>query len=520
MLNSNLRRAIGGIAAVIVLSGSGVAAWRATTGGGVSSQGNIAVSTTGNDTTCVRGNPSLPCATFAKACSLAHAGDLISVSGTIGSAQTLANCPDVAPDITFQWQSGASVQACSLSGAVNMNGQSYVTLNLGGNATAIECPNNGTNLATQTDGVLGVSGRFDHDRVTNGTVGPVYVRAASGDATGDGMNTECIYTNNGSLTSQFDHLTFTGCAYGLEYVMGNGASSVGDKINNNTFLDTVGTDIRYETGDDQAMSATGSIYDNDITYGTRWMISSMYLHYDGIMVYNHGGSAKSASNITVSIYDNRLHGTANTPNTAAMFFPEGGSSCSANGYTTAYVFNNIMTLDGGTGLSNGFIQSHDCEHTVYIYNNTLDAEDNTNQPTSCFAFQGGPPQTFTIENNVCMNDDFPLNNGDANVTINAMDYNNFYNYGAAGNSGWTYHGANYRTFASWQASGAGFDADSSTARPGLNAEYTVASAGSAVYRSGINLTSVCSTVPQLCTSYDGHARASSGGWDIGADWLP
>ena len=61
------------------------------------------VSTTGNDSTCVRNDASKPCLTFAKACSLALAGETIEVKGGNYAKQTLttSNC-NPSSAVTFQ----------------------------------------------------------------------------------------------------------------------------------------------------------------------------------------------------------------------------------------------------------------------------------------------------------------------------------------------------------------------------------------------------------------------------------
>jgi hypothetical protein len=443
-------------------------------------------------------------------------GSVVGLCGTITSALTLAGSGTAGSPVTVLWLPGASLAVCSTAGALQMNGQSFVTVDLGGNVAAITCPNNGTGLGSQLD-AMGITGVFHNSRITDGTIGPVYQRAPHGsDSGGDGMGSECIYTSPGTSSNRIDHLTFTGCAYGLEYVMGAGVSSSGDEIDHNTFLDTVGTDIRYETADNSSMTASGSIHDNDISYGARWAVSSSYEHYDGIMIYNHGGGGNDKID-PVLVYDNYLHGTIYNPNTAAMFLPEGLSSCTSGSYTRAYIFDNLITLQGGDGFSDAFIFSHDCEHTIGVYNNTIDGQNNT---TSVCVDMDGSPNTDTFANNICENVDAMVLNFQNPGPTMLFDYNDYANVGTVGNSGWMWRGTDYSTFSAWKTA-SGQDAHSTTASPGLNADYTVAGTGSAVYRAGENLTSLCTgALTVLCTSRDGNQRPTSGGWDIGAYSAP
>jgi hypothetical protein len=87
-------------------------------------------------------------------------GTTLHLCGTITTALTAQGNGSSASPITVQWESGAGVSVCSSVGAVQLANHNYIALDLGGNATAIQCPNNGTTLATQTS-AIGITSNAD-----------------------------------------------------------------------------------------------------------------------------------------------------------------------------------------------------------------------------------------------------------------------------------------------------------------------------------------------------------------------
>src|SRR5579864_1282508 len=68
---------------------------------------NVWVSTTGNDSTCVRNDQTKPCVTFQKACSIAQGGDIVSVANGSYGPQVVTCTPS--SNVTFQGVSQAGV---------------------------------------------------------------------------------------------------------------------------------------------------------------------------------------------------------------------------------------------------------------------------------------------------------------------------------------------------------------------------------------------------------------------------
>src|SRR6201999_1042634 len=121
---------------------------------------------------------------------------------------------DAGNPITIQWESGASVSACSQNGGIQLPGRQYLVLDLGGNSAAITCPNNGSGLGSQTtaSGVTdGFGNPYSHVEIRNGTIGPIYKKSGSGS---DGLNTYGIYTSGGS-GNHFHNIMFTDSEKGV-----------------------------------------------------------------------------------------------------------------------------------------------------------------------------------------------------------------------------------------------------------------------------------------------------------------
>ena len=95
---------------------------------------NLMISTSGNDKTCRRGKPSLPCQTFGRAYRLARCGDNIQITSGRYGAQKLyevASLSSCSRNVTFQSARGAQVSVASIGfgdGIGSTNGPDRITL--------------------------------------------------------------------------------------------------------------------------------------------------------------------------------------------------------------------------------------------------------------------------------------------------------------------------------------------------------------------------------------------------------
>jgi MYXO-CTERM domain-containing protein len=455
-------------------------------------------------------------------------GSTLHLCGTITTALTAGGNGTSGAPITVRWEPAASLRVCDTTGAFRLPGRSFVSLDLGGNANAITCPNNGTALATQVDavGITDAGSGFNHIEIHNGTVGPMYLYSG---AANDGFGSACINASQDAASSHLHHLELKGCANGINYSLGPG-DSVDDEFDHLTTGTTVGRVINYASGADGATftSTNPTIHDLDVDYSTVWAVPADYLHYEWIHVYNRGiaGSHDTISNL--QIYNNSFHGVTpnNAGSTGGIFISEGGSNCSPSSSMSVRIFNNLVVNGpGGIGFSSGaggFIYEQDCEHSVEVYNNTINGGDSS--MNSCFELNGTTGSSWVVKNNICMNVQFAFYNPQGTAPALTSDHNILYRIRSSGNGGYDWRNTVYNTLAGFSAA-TGQDGNSSTADPQLNPDDTVASATSlANTLPGENLGSLgiaaLAAAKPLTVGAGGSSNAtirpSGGSWTVGA----
>jgi len=196
---------------------------------------------------------------------------------------------------------------------------------------------------------------------------------------------------------------------------------------------------------------------------------------------------------------------------------------------TVYIFNNVMVNTGGvgwSGQSGGFVYIQDTKEQVSVYNNTI--VNNTNTTNSAWEVNccASSAVQLTAKNNIVNTLQFGPYNPDTGPTI-TYDYNDYYNLPSSGYCCYQQNNVQYGTLASWH-SATGQDTNSITTNPGLNGDYTITSTSSNAYQHGTNLTSLCSTIAELCTGapqtfgVSGSCgtgcvvRSAGASWDLGA----
>jgi len=451
------------------------------------------------------------------------AGNTIHLCGTITSVIQVGGNGTAANPIVLQWEQGAKLSVCDTNGALQIPNNSYVTVDLGGNSAAITCANNGSGLSSQVEaiGITSNGTGWNQVEIRNGTVGPMFVY--SGTSSG-GFNSICINGGNGANNTYVHNVSLTGCAEGIEI---DPTSNTTDQFAHLTVDGSVGRVLNYASGTSSAIASTNSsFHDNDVNYTTVWSVPAGYQHYETLHIYNTGNSGSQDSIQNFQIYNNYFHGASptNSGSTAMIFVGEGGSSCSASSYAEVKIFDNLITDSGNSnnGFSSGtgsYIYSQDCEHTLSVYNNTIDAGSSSNACFRALNTAGTTGNSWTVKNNICIGANWSYYN-DVNEPLTASN-NIYYNIGSGG---WTVNGKTYNTLSSWQ-SASGQDAASSTSAPGLNSDYTVTGTASLAHSlPGVNLTSLNVAALDIgkppsvgaASSATGTPRAASGSWDVGA----
>jgi hypothetical protein len=470
-------------------------------GGGVLSAG-----------TACNGQTAISVATF-NGTSLS-AGDTVFLCGTITSQVAPRNGGSSGNPVVLQWDTGASVRVCNASnGAVFINTLSFLTLDLGGNTTAVVCPNNGTTLGSQLDAIgIGSNGAgWNNVEIRNGTVGPMYVYSGTAN---NGFGSICISGANGTNNTFIHNVNLLGCAEGMEI---DPTSNSTDEFAAITADGSVGRVLNYASGSGSNILLNMKFHDSNINYSSVWSVPGGFEHYEMIHQYNTGNGG-SQDNVSSLIYNNLFTGISptNSGSTALMFIGEGGSSCSASSTNKALFFNNVIvdTGNSNSGFSSGtgsYFYSQDCEHTLTIYNNTVVVTNGASN--ACFRAANGllTNNNWIVKNNICVGANWAY--FDDGKEPKTSDFNDFFNIG---NGGWQWGSSSFSSLAAWSA-GTGNDSHSISANPNLNGNF-IPNLGSPVSGAGANLTSL--GIAQLNVDKAGNARLATGNWDMGAFIVP
>lgn len=405
--------------------------------------------------------------------------------------------------ITLKFENGAVLQApyWGQQGAISASGLKYILVDGGANGS-ITATANGTNLANQQGSGSGVYfANVSNSEIKNMTISNIYVHATSpNDLVGGG--TYGINWLSGSNVT-IDANTINDAYAGIRYTFSASATNANVSIFNNTVFNC-NWDINVGTGGANAVLNGVLIYGNTIHDWINWdEIGGAIFHHDGIFVFTTGIGASVTG---LQVYNNLGYGNM-TVMTAHIYLSQTPGSI-----TGSYVFNNVMYNTSSGYPTNGFIL--DWATNTSILNNTFVGTAASNTGGSGYVLWGQNP---TVKNNIfALNYVSLLTNTGAIVA--ASDFNDFFNVKDVGRYGLPF----YVSLADWRA-GTGFDANSVTTDPLLNAAsippYQLTSVASGAYRKGVNLTSLCGTVPALCTDAAGNARPSIGGWDMGAYYL-
>jgi hypothetical protein len=460
------------------------------------------------------------------------AGETVYLCGTITSAVIPHNGGSLGSPVLVQWDSGASVQVCSTTAAVYINGLSYLLLDLGGNSTAIECPNNGIGLSTATDSVIGIGSAgngWNNVEIRNGTVGPVFQYSGGTD---NGFNTVCINGASGANNTYIHNLTLSGCAEGMAIYPTTNSTDQFAYLNVGP---SVGRVLNYASGSSSNIAlANSSFHDSSVNYTTVWAVPGDYEHYEAIHIYVTSASGAQDHITNFQIYNNYFYGSsppAGYGATGLIFAGTGLDACPSTSYESVNIFDNLITDSGNssTGFSDGigsYFYLQDCYVTMNMYNNTVIAANGASN--ACFTYletagtAGTASDLVTFKNNICSGMSF-AGYYFQRLTPFVSSNNDFYDVGAFALTGAS--GQNTYTLATWKTL-TGQESNTITTIPGLSSTYLISSTSSAAYEAGVNLTSLGLTnldtgapatfgVSGACGT-GCVARSSSGAWDLGA----
>lgn len=460
-------------------------------------------------------------------------GDITYICGTVtgtadGTLLTFSWSGSSGSPLQLIFDTGATLTApyWGSSGAINTNGESYITINGGTSQQGvIEDTENGTGLTYEAYSILVVIPGGSGITVENLTLENTCQHTSVSDTTGcqtSGNTDALIYqygcTKNVVITNNVMHDSYTTWFY-----QGCNNSSTPDTGNEFTYNTLSRNNWGLNVG---SYYITGlQISNNDISCVVgaecNWDGNGDAFHHNGMMLDDQDTATGEQTGFL--IFDNYIHDV--NPCTGFWFFDPGTSGTMVD----MWVFNNVAFTASGTqsnsGPSNAVITvGTDTGNPVYILNNTFQVSTANSSSTSGAGLS--PYSSSTEENNIVTTSlsAITLNSGTTGLTSN---YNDFYDIGSGG---FTEEPSLFNlTLSQWQSE-TSYDQNSIGSNPIItgSAPYFSLGASSPAIGAGANLYSLCSTVSQLCTTAPQtfgvnsscgtgcSARPSSGAWTIGA----
>jgi chitodextrinase len=478
-------------------------------------------------------------------------GDTIHVCGSISTALSIMGSGVSGRPITITFEPGASMTKdyWGGTGAISTpGGTSADWIVIDGRNGVIQNTDTGSLLGHRNADSVGINITGNHVTIRDLTVKNIYVRAqasysdpiANGTAINVGGGDLLI--ENTTLTEAANLISISNSAdVGNVMIRGNTLSQCNHCI-------VIGNQGLADPSDPSGIRTIPAylrnvtITDNHIDGGDHWECPTITdtpdklagaeacagkLHQNDIMFLNESPDYRGAV-IGLYIYKNFLN-LGNHPQTSrggtAGIFLDGYSESQ---YQNVYIFNNIFSLVPPTVWGNGFCA---CGGT-----NLLIANNSMIGGTSLLV----GAKDLHMYNNLKTHPGLSLSlNTTAPITSQTSDYNLFSgtDYDAFGirdwldyvpGTGWVQYvsgiGGIYDSFAIWKTK-AGEDIHSAFVPAAsdlllvnptpLTGNYHL-QAISPARGVGINLTSYCLTVPELCKDYDGKSRPATGPWDIGA----
>jgi hypothetical protein len=425
-------------------------------------------------------------------------------TGTANStALTFQGSGSSSAPVTLLFENGAVLTSAQwgASGAINLNGRSYIVVD-GGSNGLIQNTANGTGLANSANsgGVWGGGSSGNNIEIKSLTIKNIYVRTANVSDTSSGSNSFGIALNNAgsNILVHDNHISHSHT--NIQVIPASGTQT-GWQIYKNTVTEAV-WNMCLCTGSSGHNIDGMLVHDNDVSYGDLWEDPADNFHKDGIFIFATNGGGVS----NFSVYNNYFHGAFGVHTTAHLYL----SADSGSPIQTALVYNNIFdgTLTGSVG--DGLLYTGYGSSNISVYNNTFVGAGPSTGGVAIMTVSGST--NLTIQNNIIQGfqNALYLPNG---TTLGTVDNNIYYNVSGSGECGaFLLNGACYNSFSNWQA--AGYDMHGVSSNPGLSSVFMPSN--TSTISIGANLSSLGIASLDLDKSGAQRPATGSGAWDAGA----
>jgi hypothetical protein len=500
---------------------------------GFSSAANIYITPNGSAQGVCTTNPQTPSwfnssANWGSGSSQIGPGTIVTICGTFtgsagGTEFTFQGSGASGSPITLLFDSATTLSApywSGTSGAVNISGKSYITIN-GQNVGSIQNSANGDGLNYQQSSIGVYGPQCNNCAVENLTISNIYVAIQNYSSPLGGLMTSmnAIYLNGKKWT--ISGSTIHDCGWCIYDVYQNADTNT-QVFNNNIYNWDHG--MMFATGGANSCTAPCLLmHDNQFGSNINFETAGCVYHLDGLHTFGTSGSSMDG----VYIYNNYFSGRLAGGCSSGFIFIEGGGSSTPSNLKNLYFWNNVGDATGADSVNaNGWFGLFSASASMLVANNTL-LYNNTNDMTECFAVGGSSGgnvvNNLTFENNIVNGCNLAIYLPELTGTT-TID-RNFYGDACTQSNNcliWksTFEGA----FTPWKSACAcdPHSLISSYAGALLNSDGSPQS-GSPVIGAGINLSSLASGY--LASLQDDtskgdtrtpQARPTSGNWDIGA----
>jgi hypothetical protein len=435
--------------------------------------------------------------------------------------------------ITLKFEAGASLQEAyfGTNGAININGQNYVTID-GGTNGFIEATSNGTKgssacpsgSCSNQQNSDGIEGFGNNCTIQNLTIEDMYVRTSLTDEAANTLAVDCIdvgLNGNGLSNVVINNNIVHDCLNGIFFQYGVAGGS------NLTFSNNTIYNVNWAMG---SAGYSGVNYDSWYIFGNHTYNLSTWddtvgddFHHNAIHFFQGNNTNSTISHIY--IYNNEFDGPVGDCCVTAQIYVDNNGT--QTGFTNSYVFNNVFSYastDCTNTCGNGLLNVSSGNGWTVV-NNTFIGDATSNSAVGeCMQFYDISASVYENNINTRCNEIIEAKSGASFSTLNY----NLYTNSAGGDFIW--QGNDYSTgqFSNWQ-SASGADAKShyysTDAVPlcssNTNCSNVLLATGSTAIGFGTNLTSMCAGQPNpglgaLCADKAGNTRPAAGNWDAGA----
>lgn len=465
------------------------------------------------------------------------------INGSAGSTSitVLASGTSSNP-ITLLFEMGASIQApyFNSSGAINVNGKSYIVIN-GGSNGFIEATSNGTSgssacpsgSCSNQQNSVGVYNLGSNSTLENLGIYDMYMHESTSDEAFDSLTVNCVDVSEQGLPS---NVTVTGitahdCLTGVEFWWsGNGGSNY--TVSNNTIYNTCwGMDV-IEGGNGNTYSDI-YIFGNHVYGHSNWADTSAACHGNGMHLFQANACSSCVVN-GIYIYNNEWDGPIDAVDTTSQIYVDNNGGNAA--FTNGYIFNNVFSWANGDcsgSCGNGQLGLYSGSGWL-VANNTFIGNATSTSSAQGFLLNDNQSGVTLIDENNLLTRGVSESYFDTGLNLTGSPNYDIYANSPSSSQVFECNSNQYSAsqFSSWVTCiGNGNEASSNyyatdplpTCNSNTDCSNVEPASGSTAIGAAANLYSVCNGQPNpglgaLCFDKHGNPRpnSSSGPWDAGA----